>query len=1070
MENQNQTITSSSVLQPTQPLLRVMVGGKNPFVDGAGVSLDHTLKVYDTTRLTLRNPQGRVVPCFFEPRTRWNGEVTDTRQPLNWLGLWFKPEGVGEYTLDDSGQNSAPDAQIRERRTGEFIAIETGALQVEIARTGTELLTRYVLGNAEQLGKAKPGITLSMAAKTRLRETAHAQQDFITVRVPQAFEEGSKVRFSFSGKIIHAGTDSTAPFFKVESGLLPIPPQDVKQRYIVGRGTDAKAEMKGYLFWWLPDTIYRAFEETNGTKLPCDGLPAELPENTGIEDLDAIEAGEYVITKIDGDKLYLDRPLTHRILETTEVLPVGEACGFRLPFTVQSAEVITSSPMHTIIKQVGNFNLSPYLHGAMYWYVYAGCEFVRHRFVLFNQTSDMSKEAEATDIAASGLSFSFGTAQPLIPSMDAVTVHSYVDGCASRRMENGEGNSTVRGNFGFDYCAVDFAANFPSLLTATASNLRHEWLPVLPDGAQHVVPRDSAKSWDGYLGIGAAQAVSISREAALRQPRETLNQMGAWPTLPAARREWKPEHFNGNARQAEAANQVERMLAAGYDHTQNDGPERLGMTPRSSLEQWKYSNDHCRDSNDNGVQFGRWIWGNSHERHGDKFTNNRYALGDGMGKAWLRTGDARAWRLMTIHCLHAATMGLEWSAKATNGNKALNQQGGYKYEKSNNGLAGLYESKPTHDWPMLGLYWMLTGDVLAYEALKLQRTRTHRIAANGVKGYLDWADFRAVRYGAKALESYLIFGKEEDLRIAERAYGELAAMEKEQGYKGYTVSPLPTDQHTSGIQLFNMIGYPADGLVALLLLKHSRNELDAAWWTLHSMLIRMVHTAVLGAHGRARAKDDAPMRFAQRNGDRIQLGGAFYYWRPKPIPGCEPLGNLSPYDATLLLHALGYAAFFARNAYVRLMAEQTFESLGFYRDLGRSEVAYDERQPISFRNLNFFGTSEKVYGQMTQAALPYLQHLERNAALNPPHLDSVRVIESGAAGGNAVLGLRGAGVNASCLIGVAGLMDLHGVMEGDELRVTIDGAQWAKLPPGEYPVIITAQNAGQSNVAMVARP
>jgi len=1031
-----------------------------------GVIVDDSPAFYNVSRFTLKNAIGTPVACNFEIISRWHGETSDVTKPVAVVLLNFTPNGSGNYTIDDSNTNPAPASPVALTNNANDFVVSTGNLAVTLPKTGTNLLNSFKLSTVEQLASTKPSLNAIFAAKSRLvanstgvaRNVAAAQgQNFVTVRNPKALTIGQSVKFSWTAKYLGFGSDFTGPYLRIEAEThigVARGEFTTAQRLVFARGTGNQFVLTAYdEYYKAGGILYRATGDGFNT--------GTMPANVTVEDQDAIDAATYTISDIQGNRVYFSAPLSKRLLIGTEIIPVSLPSPLTATFKVQNATIPAQSAMHLIIKQDGWFELSSarvwqYLQGSIYWHFYAGQNFTRTRLMLKNQTSSIEQGVEVSDVSFDQLKLTIPLASAATASTDEITAHSGA-GSASARVLAGTPNSTaVAGTF--KHCFVDAVQNFPFKIVASGSQIDHWYLSAMASGFQHHIPAHRAKVWESLSGVNADTAAAIVHDAFVTLDRAYTNELAIYPALAGAKHTWTSGEVP-STRQLEAANIAERLFEVGYDYTKNDSSGAISPAEQLDLERWKLSNHlYPGGNNDNGIHFGwRW-WGVTGEPlGGDNFTANRYRVGDAMLQNWLRTGDVKAYRLATIHAMHAATLGMIWSALPQNGNTAVSTEGGAEYEKTSSLGVQIFDSSITHDWRQLGGLYLLTGDLILLEALQKQRQRALVLNATGVGGYFAYNDFRAYgRLANKFLESYLVFGIASDLEKAAFHLRQLRELEQADGGRGWACTPAYRDTATSGVQLFNLHGYCWDALTDYLLVKRSVGTPDT---DLEGYLYRGARFACFGDAQLVARGTNAPLRYNVISGADVEAAGACYNWHPNSTTAGK---TFAPIDATINLHGLTLAAFWFKNAALKLMAEQVFEALCFYRDLGPGVVAYSARQAISFRNRYYFGTSLKVYFQMVQACMLYLWYLGKNAALTPPVLTTIAPT-SGAASSAQTLTLTGSAFVAGAEVSIGGITGLiPSALSGTSITVTLPAAS---LPAGAHPVMVTNPNGGQSQLS-----
>ena len=578
------------------------------------------------------------------------------------------------------------------------------------------------------------------------------------------------------------------------------------------------------------------------------------------------------------------------------------------------------------------------------------------------------------------------TLPPLPQQEDSVFTHSGM-GSACERILARRFNSVVGGNK-LKLAVPEFAANFPSKLTAGGSEMAYHLLPKLPNGDKHRFFADWAKTWDFYLGENADQAVALTNGLAASVDSNYACATRAIRHAMIARRPWLPRDFSGNAELAEAAERSERLIACGYDINVCDDETTLGGTPRMSLYEYRLSNHTHTGNNDFGEHFGWQLFGNTRSA-ADSFTFNRYDMGFTFLREFVRTGSLKAFRLGSEHTRYMADGGTVQSAIAHGGNQTYSYRGLNRYERSPNVTRGQENPKPTHSWSEgLWLLWALTGDPIARETALLHRDAARRWNYQGIgvqpgtiDGSLAYNEARGPGWTAlELLTAYRYDGDGNDLGRCKQYLDNLRLSEESQGKRGVYVAPGYEPADKTGTQPFIWAGYPSIALTEYL---RERELMEIPDPDLTKFLIRQAQWLLLGDQ-----PGNAPLGGGELSADGTQYLplGCVYSWYPN---GSTQGVQTSNAIANLCMVTLAVAARYAQRADFRWVADTLFKDVCFYRDWPDGLRPVTQRTLLSFRNDQFYGTCEKMWGQTAQAFSAYLPDAIANHQLQPPHLTEV---------------------------------------------------------------------------------
>src|SRR5262249_23230893 len=246
----------------------------------------------------------------------------------------------------------------------------------------------------------------------------------------------------------------------------------------------------------------------------------------------------------------------------------------------------------------------------------------------------------------------------------------------------------------FEISVPEFVENYPKSLIGNSYGIRFDILPEM--GSDYVFDGARGKTTDFYLGRNtvAARALTLRMNASI-DPSYVAATGAVRPSF-VEKRDWA-RSFGNDPQLAEAATRMERMFASSYAIEANQGAG--AAQPMSAFE--------YRETSQNGEQFG---WRNFGDlAWGDGYANVHYDLPFVLLREYLRTGDARAFRLGSERARSRAD-GRHYQANDyLDPERTWNLKGLAFYEKGDHG--SFREPVPTHDWiEGMWLYWALTGD------------------------------------------------------------------------------------------------------------------------------------------------------------------------------------------------------------------------------------------------------------------------------------------------------------------------------------------------------------------------
>jgi hypothetical protein len=955
-----------------------------------GFPIKHTENVTSTANFRVKRA-GAAIPAAFRVLSRWGGIPSDTTKNIKLVLVDFIPTATGAHTLEDTaGAVTLPTFTITDGASDIRIQNATIDARVNKATGGNDLLTQFVLNGVEQLAAgSKPRISspggasiysLVVAADGSNNDGvgAAAGQNQVRVQNASVFSVGDTVKFEWKSKFVgwtnggitFSATDSYGGWFQTETSPL--------REIILARGTARE--------FILPTFDYFFNSQIIGNMAGYSSQLNAIQVDDTVEDRQALLEPEHTITAIAGNVLTLDSNLTYQQMVFSKMVSTSAAQP-TADFEIDMAMIEEQNTLRCVIKQMGHLEASginpfPFLKIAIRWYFYADESFARVRMRLINNTTNAAQDVPAAVLPE--LKITFPTASAATASNDEVLTHVGTGSASARIAANLNTSVAVAGDF--KLAVAEFAENFPSRLVGQASELVYSPFPAIA-GQSHVFFDDWAKTWEFFIGGSAEQGLPLvnSVNAKFDAAYACDSKVFRHQLVPA--KTWQAGDFSGNATLAEAANRAERLLACIYNIDACSTQGELGVTPRATLFEHRLSTHLGYGGNHNkGQHFGWQYFGNTKEAGTDGYTYNRYDLVMALFVGWLRTGDARAFRLGTEHGRFMADGGLIQSDIHHNGNAAYNYKGLNRYERSGSSYpGGLQSPRPTHSWSEgLWLHWAITGDPISLESALLANERAKAWNYTTVDdGFLPFNEARGHGWAAfDCFHGWRYLGDAQSLARCAQYLNILRTAEVSQGNKGVYVAPGYEITSSSGTQPYVWAGYPDVALLEYIREKEFQGTPDTA---LKDFLIRQAKWIARGDANLSQPGTNKPMVGNVVNGSNITPIGTVNNWYPGGNTSAET-GNVALADL-IALTLIGGARYGLR-ADLRSLADTVFTHVSFYRDAPDGARPTSQRTPISFLNGQFTQSSAKVYGQTAQALADYLPDAAANLGLDPPIVTS----------------------------------------------------------------------------------
>src|SRR5262249_4007825 len=435
--------------------------------------------------------------------------------------------------------------------------------------------------------------------------------------------------------------------------------------------------------------------------------PGDLQTQTGLKFShvagarlrDLTVEGEIVkIKSVQGQTLQFSSPLgTSHV--PGETVFIANAANEIASATVEKTIIEESGPLRVVVRQDGYFRSAsgrtpPTLAFTLRYYAYANQPFIRVRLRMINHgvygfgASFSNRPPYAQHALLRSLSVMLPTVVPGTGTsqvLDSAEAHA-------RIAKKHSGASLAAGTF--EISVPEFVENYPKALVGSSDGIRFDILP--ETGNDYVFDGSRAKTTDFYLGRNTIAARVLTTQMNAWLDPAYVASTGAVRPAFVEKRDWS-RTFGNDLQLAEAAARVERMFASSYAIEVNQG---AGATqPMSAYE--------YRETSQNGEQFG---WRNFGDlAWGDGYTNVHYDLPFILLREYLRTGDARAFRLGSEMARYRADWGHYHANDYIDAEHTWNLKGLAFYEKGDHG--SFREPVPSHVWiEGMWLYWALTGD------------------------------------------------------------------------------------------------------------------------------------------------------------------------------------------------------------------------------------------------------------------------------------------------------------------------------------------------------------------------
>ncbi|MFN0087322.1 MAG: discoidin domain-containing protein [Blastocatellia bacterium] len=912
----NAQSNSANTQAQTAPIRIAIKVSNSSLPATVGVPIPEEMGLTDVAPLGVTDASGNSVPASMRVMARWGGAAENGAKPVKWMLVDFKPSSAGAYFVTRAARPNVNGVSIDESGAGWRIA--NSQIEIEIPKQGEALIRGFRLSGAEML---KSPASLQMALPRRaLVNKIGASPDRVIVNDTAQLKVGDEARFEHTDTLKWDASAGSSRLVTNDTTF------SANRTYRLEEGTPRQEDVMA------------------ASALPADlktSAPLKFAHAAGstIRDL-SIESEVARIKALDEQTVQFASPL-RQPHGPGEKLYVPNTGNETVTARVERAVVEEANPLRAIIRQDGVFRgesgRAPATMSFTVRYIaYADQPYVRVRLRLVNSGvygfgagySNLPPYAQHAILRS--ITAIFPTVTPGFRSSEILS------GAEARarisRKESGASLTAGR----LEIAVPEFIETWPKALRGTSSGLRYDLLPDM--GSDYIFDGARARTMDFYLGRNtiAARALTSGLNATLEP--SYIASTGAVRPVFVEKRDWS-KVFPANSESAEAANRMERMFASSYAVEVN---ESAGATQAMSAFEY-------REAGQNGEQFG---WRNFGDlAWGDGYANVHYDLPFILLREYLRTGDARAFKLGGEMARFRADWGQYHANDYPNAERTMNYRGMAFYEKGDHG--SFREPVPSHMWiEGLWLYWALTGDESVRESaaegsaafLRINFTNESVLQMNETR-WLGWPTLGL-------MAAYRYTGEARYLTRARENVEALVHAEEVHGRKGYYLARGWDDQLR--IQPWGW-SYSMLGVIEYWRETGDKRTAD--------FLVRSADWLI------GKGINNPPLTPGKMLPDGSYLpNGSPYFWFPDKAT--EP-GSI--YNAGLTLPVLVTAARISNRADLMDRAKLIFRDYAFYRDLGEGvAIPPARRHVINFRSLLYPGSVTKAYGQMGLTVFDYL--------------------------------------------------------------------------------------------------
>ena len=926
---------SQAQTQATPPPLRIplVVSAERatlPVV--VGVPIAESSNVTDATVLGVVNANDDAVPSQMRVLARWRGPATDASKLVKWVLVDFKPTLAGTYYLTRTTQTVPTNmALIRSENTAS-IRLKNSQLEIELPKTGTELVRSFKLGESEML---RAPITLAAEAPCAALVT---RIDSVTTRLivtdASIFRKDDNLKFVFNDTLKWVADIGS-------KRVVTISPEYIAgHRYVIDDGVSTKRE----------EFVIESVTAPQDNRI-VTALTRRHEAGAKIRDL-TIESETVTVRSVSDQTVNFTAALAnvHAPGEKMYVVVSGQPQSKTAEMTLSETSVEEFNALRAVVRQKGFLTVSGQrlfakLDFVVRYYVYADQPFVRVRVQVLNNGvygfggANLNKAPFAQHLLLRSLSALIPTNATGNNTVQALTASE-----ARTRIQNGQSGASLSvgsGASAFELGVPEFAENYPKCIKSTSSGLRFDLLPNLgANEAEYIFDGARAKTTDFYLGRSVNEAQRMTTGLGAKVDAAHVARTGAVRPAMIEKRDWS-QPLNQSGEMAESAARYEQMMASAYDLA-----SCYGLRPQSMFE--------YRNSTEFGEQLG---WRNFGDLGwGDGYANLHYDLSFLMLREYLRTGDARAFQLGNDEARYMANWGVHHSEDFGDTAGNINFRGMSFYEKGDHGSYN--EPKPSHMWVEgMWLHWALTGDETSHESALAGSDAFKRMYFT-FDNALSWNEPRWVGWPILGLMAAWRYTGDMDYLAKARDNTYLMVQAEETaGRKGYFIA-TGIDWANKVVQPWVWTGYAQQGPIEFW--RETQDQRVAQY------LVRVADWFVGDATPNNRPLAGGVL---QADGKYLPLATS-YFWEPGKTN--DDRGVLS---GGMGLQVLVAAARITNRQDLWAKASQLFRDTMFFRDLGYGPMTPTTRATISFRSAQYTSSSTKVYGQTALTANDYLPEL-----------------------------------------------------------------------------------------------
>ena len=455
-----------------------------------GVPLGEIAAVTDVTQLGVIDANGAPVPSQLRVLARWRGLATDTAKPLKWVLVDFKPAAAGVFYLTRAPQTVPSASALVRNETATSIRVTNSQLDIELPKSGGDLVRSFKLGGTEQL--RAPLTAQAEVPRGALVNRIDKTINQFTVADATIFRVGETVRFE---KIDFTKWDADAGSARL---IMWQNEWQTGHRYRIEEGT---ARVEEFVVGSVPGTQDLRLAAPLRFKHPMGSKVRDLTVETETATVRSVRNQDVQFTAALG----VTHTVGEKVIATTTALSTAN-------LSVDSARIEEANALRTVVRQDGRFVVSgarvlPVLNFTLRYYVYADQPFVRVRLRLTNTGSygwagiNLGKGTFAQHALLRSLSVltpTVGAGSGTVQVLTAADAHSRL-----AQNQTGATLAAGSGNNLLEISVPEFTENYPKALVGSSSGMRFDVLP--NTGEDYLFEGARAKTTDFYLGRDTAK-------------------------------------------------------------------------------------------------------------------------------------------------------------------------------------------------------------------------------------------------------------------------------------------------------------------------------------------------------------------------------------------------------------------------------------------------------------------------------------------------------------------------------------------------------------------------------------